>query len=437
MLLKRAFLLLLILGVLCLNTGCNRLDSNIYNLLAPPRAAGDMSDIQAALNKSINEKYSFKFPTSGEYRSAIILNDLNGDGTEEAVAIYSTTKENTTNMNINLIAKNGEVWYSTGNIKVVATGIEKIEFADLGGDSNKEIIVGWNVYESVDKSVGVYSVTEKGLVGRIFENYTSYLCQDFNADGKDELLTIYKNDDKEQPLATAKLLALNNEGAEEISHCPLDPSATSYKEPVIFGIGDKTAIYIDATKGTDLITEMLVLDDGSLSNLSFSSEVGAGFSTLRPGGAYINDINGDGNYDIPVPFLLTQSENSGSENIYKTNWYCYDGSGITLSLSTIMNYADGYFLEIPEKWDAGISVIANSAERTRTVFRIDPIRGGSAEEIVKIQTLEKSATLNPTFAGSFKLAETENAVYYATLGSYTGSLAVTQEELINLFKLIN
>ena len=223
MLLKRVFLLLLVLTILCLGTGCTKLDSNIYNLLAPPRAAGDMSDIQAALNKSITEKYSFKFPTSGEHRSAIILNDLDGDGTEEAVAIYSTTVENTTNMNINLIAKNGEVWYSAGNIKVVATGIEKIEFADLGGDSKKEIIVGWNVYESVDKSVGVYSVTEKGLVGRIFENYTNYLCQDFNADGKNELLTIYKNNDTEQPLATAKLLALNDQGAEEISRCPLDP----------------------------------------------------------------------------------------------------------------------------------------------------------------------------------------------------------------------
>ena len=108
-----------------------------------------------------------------------------------------------------------------------------------------------------------------------------------------------------------------------------------------------------------------------------------------------------------------------------------------MSLSVISNTADGYYLEIPEKWDSSITVTGNSAEHLRTVYRLDKITGTSAEELLKIQAIPKSAGLTPTSEGSFKLAENDNFTYFAALGSYTGVEAITKDELKDMFLMIN
>lgn len=431
---KKISAVILLILIMLTASGCSMLDGNIDTLLTAPSPAGELHDIQLALEKSTGKKIALKYPSNGDYRSAIVLKDLNGDGIEEALAFYSTTVDNTKNMHINLIVKNGEGWVALPSVSLVATGVEKVEFADMNGDGIEEIIVGWTVYSGVEKSVGVYSINEAGLTSRILENYSTYICNDFNNDSKPDLLII--NKDIKKSVASAMLLTLSENGAEEYGACMLDPAATEYRDPVIFKLenGD-TAVYIDGVKGTGTITEMLIIGS-EINNISYSGDNSTAFNTFRSGSTPISDINGDGNYDIPVSYLLTKSESDAGANIYKTNWYSYTGSEIVLTLSAIMNYSDGYLLAIPEKWDSTISVSGNSSERTRTVFKTDVETGNSADELLRIQAIPKSDTLSSTYVGSFKIGESEEYNYYAAIGSYSGPEAVTAEELGELFKII-
>lgn len=413
--------------------GCDTLSGNIESLLSPPSPSGVLKDVQSALNKSVSSAYTLKYPTSGEHRSAIVLKDLNGDGQNEALVFYSTTLDNTTNMNINYITLSDGGWTSKGQSSIVASGVEKIDFADLNGDGNLEILVGWSIYGSVEKRLSVYTLQNGSLVSRIQESYTSYLYSDFNGDSTPDVLIIYQ--DTVNSVSTAKLLDLTDEGATEIGSCPLDPAVSEYKEPVIFHLAGRTAVYIDGVKGAGTITEMLLVDS-KLINLSYTDGNNTVFNTFRTGNTPIADINSDGNYDIPISYLLTASLSGVADNIYKTNWYCFNGTEITMSLSAIMNSADGYYLEIPEKWDSSITVTGNTAEHLRTVYRLDKITGTSAEELLKIQAIPKSAGLESTYEGSFKLTETDNFIYYAALGSYAGPEAITKDELKDMFMLI-
>ncbi len=415
-------------------SGCSMLDGNIDTLLAPPAPTGKLREVQLALEASVSDKITLKYPTSGDYRSAIVLKDLNGDGTEEALALYSTTLDNTTNMHINLIANNGEEWVSGGAASLVATGVEKIDFADMNGDGVLEILVGWSIYGTVEKSLGVYSVTDGGITSRILESYTSYIYRDFNNDDTPDILTIYQ--DTAKSVSTAKLLDLTEDGTAVLGTCPLDPAVTEYREPIIFELNGKIAVYLDGTKGTGTVTEMLIIDSG-MTNLSFSADTTTAFDTYRSGNTATTDIDSDGNYDIPISFLLTESATGNADKIYKTNWYCYNGEGIVLTMSALMNYQDGYFLEIPEKWDSGVTVTSNSAERLRTVFRLDKESGNSAEELLKIQAVPKANGTASTHADSIKIGENDKYTYYAVFGTYTGAEALSIDELKELFKIIS
>ncbi len=416
-------------------TACGLFDGNVDTLLSPPAPSGELRNVWEVLQESAGSDITLKYPSSGEYRSAIVVKDLNSDGTEEAVAFYSTTLDNITTMHISFIAKSGEDWVSGGDASLAATGVEKVEFADINGDGVSEIIVSWNVYSGVEKSVGVYSAEGTGLTTRILESQTAYICSDFDFDSNPDILII--NRDTKKAVSTAKLLDLTLDGVKEIGSCALDAAVTEYLEPVTFALDNQIAVYIDGIKGTGMITEMLIIGDGAISNLSFSGNQNTAFDTFRSSSAPIMDINSDGNYDIPISFLLTQSTNTTNQNIYKTNWYSYNGEGVVLTLSTIMNYEDGYFLEIPEKWDASITASVNTTDRTLTVFRLDAATSASAQMLLRIHANPKDPNLTSTYQGSIKLDESDSHDYYATLGTYEGAEAITLEELNKLFKIIS
>ncbi len=430
---KKLLSLILCAAMLFCLCGCDSFSGNIDSLLTPPAPSGVLKDVQSALNKSVNSSYTLKYPTSGEHRSAIVLKDLDNDGANEAFAFYSTTLDNTTSMHINYITLSDDGWTSKGQSSIVASGVEKIDFADLNGDGVLEILVGWSVYGSVEKRLSVYALQNGSIVSRIQENYTSYLNRDFNGDSTPDILIIHQ--DAANSVSTAKLLDLTDEGATEIGSCPLDPAVSEYREPVVFHLSGRTAVYIDGVKGAGTITEMLLVDS-QLINLSYTDGNNTVFNTFRAGNTPIADINSDGNYDIPISYLLTASLSGAADNIYKTNWYCFSGTEIMMSLSAIMNSADGYYLEIPEKWDSSIAVTGNSAEHLRTVFRLDKETGTSAEELLKIQAIPKSAGHTSTYDGSFKLGESDKFTYYAALGSYTGPEAITKDELKDMFTMI-
>ncbi len=430
---KLSALLCAVLLLLSLS-GCGLPDGNIETLLSPPAPSGELYDVWQVLKGLTTEKITLKYPSGGEYRSAIISKDLNGDSVSEAVAFYSTTLDNVTTMHINLIAKSGNKWASFGDVSLVATGVEKVEFADINGDGIEEIVVGWNVYGSVQKSVGVYELGKAGLVSRILENHTSYICRDFDFDSNPDLLVI--NKDSIKNISAAKLLDLAEEGAKELGSCMLDAAVTEYLEPIVFSLENKTAVYIDGIKGSGMITEMLVIENNVITNLSFSAGTNTAFDTYRSTAATALDINDDGNYDIPIPYLLTQGA-TANENIYKTNWYSFDGTGISLTASTIMNYTDGYFIEIPEKWDSTITASLNVSQKSLTIYRLNNVTGTSAEILLKISATAKADGLVSAPQGSFAIAETESNIYYVMLGDYQGIEALSVSELKKMFHIIS
>ena len=76
-------------------SGCNVLEMDTEALMKPPVFTAEQEKLNAALTEVIGESYVLRYPKTGELNSAFIFKDLDGDGTEEAMAFYSVYDEST------------------------------------------------------------------------------------------------------------------------------------------------------------------------------------------------------------------------------------------------------------------------------------------------------------------------------------------------------
>lgn len=434
---KRLCAVLLILALVFSLSGCS-LTGGEDSLLKPPRPVGDLFDIQKALENSVSEKYTLKFPTSGENRSAIQQYDINGDGVNEALAFYSTVADNIVTMHINLITKTGDNWRSVGDFRCIATGVDTVDFEDINGDGIKEILIGWSIYGAVDKTLGVYSYAKNQFSQRVMEGFTHYMCVDIDGDNKKELFISHL--DSKNEVASAKLLRFTDTGVTELGNCTLDSTATAYYKPILGKLSNgNTAIYFDTVKGNGLATEVFEIRDSVMTN-ALKTKDGTAISTFRPSNIEIRDLNKDGVFEIPNPILITQTPGVDNENIYITEWYTLKNEKMELSLSALMNYVDGYYIVVPQKWQGKIAVTRDTPNRIRTIMALDKKTGNSAETLVKVQTVPIDQKQNE---GAVKL---ENAIeitrngefcYMAAVSETNGDTSVTLDEFKNMFKLLD
>lgn len=68
-------------------TGCT-FGTSIDNLLAPPKQSIEQEQIYSALTDAAGSGIRLKYPRSGKYLSAFIIEDIDSDGTDEAVVFY-------------------------------------------------------------------------------------------------------------------------------------------------------------------------------------------------------------------------------------------------------------------------------------------------------------------------------------------------------------
>ena len=71
----------LLAAACCLSfSSCSYMSSDVDGMLRPPKPTGELYEIQQALEKNVVGGIQLKYPQTGDYRSAFILHDSDGDG---------------------------------------------------------------------------------------------------------------------------------------------------------------------------------------------------------------------------------------------------------------------------------------------------------------------------------------------------------------------
>ena len=116
-----------LLAPLCALSGCS-FGASIDTLMAPPKLSVEQEQIYNALTSTTGSAISLKYPKSGKYLSAFIIEDIDGDGSNEAVVFYErnvhSVDENP--LRINILDKENGKWTSTYDQPAEGSEIEQV-----------------------------------------------------------------------------------------------------------------------------------------------------------------------------------------------------------------------------------------------------------------------------------------------------------------------
>lgn len=421
-------------------TACSGIGVNISESLSPPKPSGELYDIQQALETAVGENVKLSYPSGGKYRSAIITRDLNGDEKFEVFSFYSTeTDDKTTVMHINYIKWTEKGWVSVSDIETAGSGVESVDFGTLDYSGVPKIIVNWTTYSAVTKQVSVYDINSGVLEEIASAEYSVSAITDFNNDGVNEIVAI--KHDAEAKTSVAKLLSLTDEGLLQNDSCMLDGVISSYYEPAFSKLTDGTpALFIDADKPTGMVTEVLYVKDNKLTN-AFASEESQSFEnvkTLRISAVRSEDFNGDGAVDIPLAEKLPNEEGAlESDSVYMTVWNSFNGHVFTPIARTVINFTDGYYLDVPEKWLGTFTVQRNLDVKQRIIVRWNQDTMTVGEEVLRIQAVSiKNWDENQDDLENYiEITRSSEFVYAVKLGN--SALNPGEDEIKNMFHLID
>ncbi|MBQ9857864.1 MAG: VCBS repeat-containing protein [Oscillospiraceae bacterium] len=375
-LIKKLLLVCVIAVFFAVLTGC--MATSAEELYSLPQSSERYVQIQNKVDELQEGGLEFAAPTAGSYRQAIQLQDLDGDGTEEAVVFFRTDEDGKKPLCIYILRDVGVTFEVAAVIEGDGTSIDSVTYIDMNGDGALEIAVGWQMTTSV-KNISVYSVKDYQPVQLVFSNYSHYTNADMDSDGDYELLLLHTGTSETAGDVTMYMLMDDGEVVSSTAYLSALAERTSRVQTGL--LSDKTrAVFVDSACEEGVLTDIIALLDGSLVNITIDGET-MNSDTFRSYSVYCSDINSDGVIEIPEPVqFMPQSETL----YYAINWNTCSGSGESdVALTTYHNYSDGWYLILPEQSIENI-----------TIRREDRVSGERAV-VFSIITGETDADGNP------------------------------------------
>ncbi len=435
--LKKVVVMLLAMCVSLCFCGCAFVD-NTDDMVSPPELTGEMSPIADALYAVAGKNCDLKYPTAGNHRSAIVLEDINGDSVFEAFAFYSTSDDEMTTMHINVICQQSGKWVSVADQTIVATGVEMVDFCDLNDDGVEEIIIGWDVNGNSEKQLSVFALNESSLTQVLLQAYTSFLCCDLDNNGTYEIFVHLLNAAEKSNKAI--IYNYNESGMAQTAGCMMDGSVKSASDPVLSVLSNgQKAIYIDEIKGVGSVTEVLYISKGELVNpLLDSVNSFENISTYRAAAIETGDINRDGILEIPVASELPNAVSDG-EKLYYTNWCSFNGEKLSVKLVTVVNTVDGYYLTVPNAMVGYLAVLKDIENHERKFYHYDSKNAVLGKLLFTITAVDIDDWASKEFDHENKteLSRTEEYVFAVELGDGANAFAITEELVKETFYLVD
>lgn len=368
--------LLLAAGALLLLAGC--FSQSADDLYAQPKAPEDYLKLDEQIGLVLNAGGEYAAPLTGELTQKVQLQDLDGDGVQEAIAFFRVASDER-QLKICIYRKVGEDYQLAATIESAGTAINVVGYRDLDGVTGKEIVVGWQQSDRL-YSLAAYSIHNDQVLELMRTEYAAYQVCDMDQDEVDEIVVLHTGTG--EGANRAELYDFREGVMEVVSSAPLSRSVTGLTEGgVRTGLlrGGVPAVFVDAAyssagyapgeelgafgmssySGDGQITDIFAWKDGALQNITLDPATGESDSTIRWYTAVsARDINRDGILELPDPYALPDPTSSSiAVNFWAIRWMQYDIDGSAeLVYTTYYNDRDGWYFILPESWEGKITV---------------------------------------------------------------------------------
>lgn len=426
------WILLIALALALLLTGCA--GPTVEDMYAPPRRSDAYNELQTAIDRAMTDM-EYAAPVSGENRQTVQMADLDGDGTEEFILFARAASENP--LRILVFRQTRDVdCVLVQVIQSTGSAFEQVEYVDIDGAPGCEIVVGRQVSDQLQRTLSVFSFSTGEARQLLSAGYNKYMSCDMDADGLCDLMLL-RAGETEADMGHAVLYSYTDGALQRSREAELSQQGISIKRITAGSLhGGETAVFVaSAVKESAILTDVFAVKDGEFTNISFSREAGTSVQTLRNYYVYGDDLNEDGVMELPylITMKAAMGEDTGEQHLIR--WYSLDIDGREINkLYTYHNYAGGWYLQLESDWAPRLSVVQEGSVYTfylwdegsvsaRVLFTIYCFSGSSREE----QAVQD---------GRFVLHRTETVVFAASFSDAARDLELTEDDLINGFRLI-
>lgn len=443
------------LALCMLLSGCSMLGYDARNFMRPPKATGDKASIQKVLETKAGGDITLKYPRKGEFRSAIIMKDLTGDGIKEAVALYSPNSSNA-GVTVMFIQDINGTWKDVGNFTNQASEVDRVAFGDVNGDGKQEAVIGWSGVTGDENQLSVYTYAAGTVTElKLEQTYTEMAVLDMDGDKQDEIFTASLNTTAEKPAdAVARMLKIQNNQLTVVSSASLDQKVSKYASVIAGKLNERqNGVVLDGYIGASgMTTEVLYYDKKKKSLVSpfydYAKHAALYFlrtTTTGSKATFSKDINGDSILELPYVTRMPGYENAPADKAcFLTNWMRYEteGNNVVNVMSMAINYADGYWFLFPDGWKGHVTTAVDTSNRSMTFSQWIPDvsnNGGAIGSVLlKIQIFARSEWAQSGGAGDYDLIYEDNSyVYAASIPSPENALSMNLNDIKNSFKLIS
>ncbi len=354
--LKKILAILLCAAILFGTCGCNIIGFSKDDMLRPPKTMGDEAEIEQLISGAASDGYTLKYPKSGNYRSAIIMHDLDGDDVDEAIAFFRA-KDGTTRIHILVMYEVESVWYVSDDFTNEATDIDCVDFADIDDGATQEILVGFTTFTTSVNLLTVYSY-HRGKSSSIDAgvNYSSFYCGNLDNSGKSKVVTLSLVSAETGAKATMLEYDSKRNALFAKASVAMDGNVTGYKNVVFSDIGDGAkALYVDGLLPNDELNTQVIYYDKQLDVLNNPLYHEKSLNPTRRSNSKMicMDIGNDLKYEIPtvtdLPFNEELTNMTGAQQVV---WNDFDvqTNELVPVLYTVANYNFAFIVKIPDLW---------------------------------------------------------------------------------------
>jgi hypothetical protein len=413
------------------------------SLLAAPKLSSEQEAIYAALTRSVGERINLKYPKSGQFRSAVTVADIDGDGGTEAIAFYEREdiSSNETSLRMNILDKNAAGdWYSVYDHTGAGSEVDRLIISPLGSSTAPLLVVGF-IQVSGSKTARIYSYVDNRLSGDFSDNYELAFTVDINRDSRYELCLLHRSTEDRD--AFVSLVSVEGNLIYEWGSAPLSPDAVEFPNIVSGALTAKTAaLYIDSTNGEETRTDIVYSPaPGRLRNPMYLFESNLSDMTVRRAGLFCADIDGDGSLEIPVtvPFPGYGNFSPADESLQAVNWLYLDNYRLVKKYSSYYSSDEGYAFLFPSRWDGVVT--ARIDDRTLETVLVKYTAGAELSDMPELLRIAVTEGGNP---GRIEDLETyrhmvtkDNFDYYIKNTAPSDEpLSLTEAEINNSFRIL-
>ncbi|MEA4965057.1 MAG: hypothetical protein VB055_04420 [Oscillospiraceae bacterium] len=432
---RQTMVCLLVLFCCCCLSGC--LMRSPDELYALPQQSDSYYNLQAEIEKVVTGTVSYSAPTSGENRQPLQMEDLDGDGKNEAIVFAKDEGERP--LKIFIFKQQDNSFYLASTIEGDGASFDSVRCIQMDGSPGMEIVVGRSISNQVQKSMSVYSLRENSTVELLSANYSAYISCDMDGDGRTDLFLV--RFDTESQVGAVELYRYQSGVISRDPELSLSDGVDSIKQMIAgYTEAGTPAVFVSGAQEENLIaTDVFAIRDGALQKIEPTKAVGS--ATVRGYFAYATDIDDDGLIELPDVETPPDLAETGDADAFRLiHWFNLglDGTKQYKEL-TYHDYSAGFYVALDEKWEGSVT-IARSDVDGGTAYTFSKWKGYGQEEEELFSLYLFSGDDRETLAqadGRFLLAEKNEVSYAASLGS--GGLAdgLTEELLKERFDFIH